>query len=147
MENDFDIEKQLAEKYEAHKKAVERLGEFRRELASLKDSSANLFEKQLSYISAGALGLSMVVIEKLFKDISITTYKPIIISSWICFGLTLFINLISHLYAGYLHNKSIKDIDDDNYTPQTVIKRNNQIEIVNCVSVIFLLAGICTFIL
>jgi hypothetical protein len=147
MEEEIDIQKKVAAKEEAYNKAVDALYEYRKELAGLKESSSNFFEKQLSYISAGSLGLSMVVVDKLFKNIALTEYKWLIIISWIGFGLTLFINLISHLYAGHLHNKSIKDIDDNNYDQSIVENRNSNIDFVNCISVVILFVGICCFIL
>jgi len=119
---------------------------YREELVSLKHTSNDLFEKQLSYISAGALGLSMIVVDKVFKDISNTTWKETLIISWICFGATLIINLVSHLYAGNMHNRNIADIDNDKYDQQLATRRNFQINVVNYISVIMLFIGICCFI-
>ena len=147
MEDNIDIQKRIDDKEENYNKAVTALSEYRKELAALKESSGNFFEKQLSYISAGALGLSMIVVDKLFKNILDTVWKPLIIVSWICFGLTLFINLISHLYAGSLHNKSISDIDNEKYDQKTVKTRNFHIDLVNYISVAILFIGICCFVI
>ncbi|MBL7719887.1 MAG: hypothetical protein JNL72_13700 [Flavipsychrobacter sp.] len=146
METDLDIKKRVDDQNEQENKLRISISEYRNELARVRTSSGELFEKQLSYISAGALGFSMLMVDKIAKDISLILYKPIIIISWIFFGLTLIINLLSHLYASHLHNKGIKDIDDDNYDSDKINFRNRKIELVNYVSVGTLLLGICFFV-
>lgn len=153
-ENVEDLQKIFAEsakREDSYRKALEEhtesIEKYKSQLADLKLSSGDLFEKQLSYIGAGALGFSMLVIEKLFKYIQPTDYKELLITSWVCFGSTLLLNLISHLHAGYLHNKSISEIDNKNYDPNTINNRNKNINYVNYTSVAILLIGISCFII
>ena len=59
------------------------------------DASQELFEKQLSFVSAGALGVSMFLIEKVVKNLSNAHHKWMIIICWALLGFTLILNLIS----------------------------------------------------
>lgn len=118
----------------------------KKELETIFGKSNELFEKQLSYISAGALGLTFVLIEKVVKDIGVTTHRWMLILSWICLTLTLFINLVSHLFTAYLHSKSISEIQTGNFNNTTGDKRNDSIDKVNILSVVLLFIGIVLFI-
>lgn len=122
------------------------INDFRKELVGLKYDSGNFFEKQLSYISAGALALSMVVVETVFKDISTTRWIGYLILSWACFGGTLVINLLSHLLAGTMHNKTISDIDLDKYSSERTKRRNFAINSVNYICVGLIMIGIFCFV-
>lgn len=125
----------------------EQIAEYLTELKSLLQKSIDSFEKQLNYISAGSIGLSMLIVEKLFKDISSTNCKFLIISAWSFFGLTLMSNLLSHLYTFYVHSKTIVDIQEDKYDDKFAKNRNEKIKLWNWISVCFLLLGIVSFII
>ncbi len=124
----------------------EQLLNYKNELLKIHEKSYEHFEKQLSYISAGALGLSFILIEKVFKDISATQVKGLLIASWVLLGSTLFINLLSHLFTSKKHYKTIDEINNGSYNPSLAVKRNKQISWVNTASVTSLFAGILLFI-
>ena len=120
----------------------EEIKNYSKELRTLIDKSQESFEKQLNYISAGALGLSMVIIEKIVKDLSQTCNNWILIMSWSFLGLTLFSNLVSHIYTSRIHAKTINEIEADKYDYQKATRRNKRITNWNLTSVLFLLLGI-----
>lgn len=116
--------------------------EYSKELRNLIDKSNESFEKQLNYISAGALGLSMIVVEKIVKDLSKTTLNSILIASWCFLGLTLISNLLSHIYTSRVHGKTISEISGGSYNYEKAVKRNGSINLWNIFSITLLLLGI-----
>src|SRR4030095_14368739 len=122
----------------------ETLREFGNELKIAIQKSHDAFEKQLNYISAGALGLSILFIEKVVKDISLTQCNWILKLSWALFAATLISNLLSHIFTSTKHNKTLADIYSDKYDPTVAVKRNRDIKVWNICSVILLFAGIIT---
>ena len=72
------------------KKKEEQLTKANEDLLQAVNSSNELFEKQLSYISGGALALSFIVIEKVLKDFSKTTWKGLLVAGWSCLLLLWF---------------------------------------------------------
>lgn len=123
--------------------------DYRVHLSEVYNDSSDLFEKQLSYISAGALGLSFILVEKVV-DISKSHNKALLISGWILLAVTLLLNLISHLYANYLHSKNLSYLNDclssnealKKYDNNVIDNRRKKIESINIVSVATLIAGI-----
>jgi len=120
---------------------------YRNELLKIYEKSTDLFEKQLSYISGGALGLTYILIEKIFPDISKTHFKGVLILSWILLGLTLFINLISHIYAMKAHSATIDEINRNSYDYSKASIRNKKLFMYNYASIALLFGGILLFIL
>lgn len=116
--------------------------EYGKELRSLIDKSNESFEKQLNYISAGSLGLSMVIVEKVVKDLSTTKCNSVLILSWIFLGLTLISNLISHVYTSRVHGKTYSEISENKYNYLLAVKRNKFIGNWNFISIILLLLGL-----
>ncbi len=116
--------------------------EYSKELKLLIDKSNDSFEKQLNYISAGALGLSMVIVEKVVKDLSKTQDNWILILSWALLGLTLISNMASHVYSSNIHSKTYKEIQEEKYDYHSAGKRNKRIGHWNLVSISFLLMGL-----
>lgn len=116
------------------------------ELRSIVVKSNDLFEKQLNYISAGALGLSMLLIEKIIPNISESKYKLLLYLSWILLTGTLVSNLISHIYTSSRHSKTISEIEEGNYNNTAANIRNKRIGNWNLFSVILLLLGLLTLI-
>ena len=116
--------------------------EYEKELRTLIDKSNEYFEKQLSYISAGALGLSMIIVEKLVKDLGGAKCKWILFLSWSLLALSLISNLVSHVFTSSKHNKTLKEIVNDEYDYTKAKKRNGEIIVWNIFSIIFLLSGI-----
>ena len=108
----------------------------------IKEKSEDDFEKYITYISAGGLGLSLTFIEKVVpfeKSISLWT----LVLAWAFLALTLLVNLLSHFYSKKLIDKSIDDIDND--VPNLIKKidsRNKKIDGVNIGTIISLIIGI-----
>lgn len=123
------------------------LKEFRKNNEDNLDKGQEHFEKQLSFISAGALGISMFLIEKIVKDWSQSQYKWILIASWISLGLTLIINLISHFFSVKFNYSNIEEIDTKNYDQLKSIRRNQIVKGINVFTLITLIIGIVFLIL
>ncbi len=112
------------------------------ELRTLVTKSNESFEKQLNYISSGALGISMIVVEKVIKGFEHANNKWVVIISWILLGLTLTSNLLSHTFASKLHNKTLAEIQKDDYDYSSALRRNKEINNWNTISILFLLLGL-----
>lgn len=74
------------------------------------NESQSDFEKNLVYLSAGALTLSMGFIEKIIP-ISESTAKPIIVTSWILLATALLLNLATHLISVRNSTKAREEMD------------------------------------
>jgi quinol-cytochrome oxidoreductase complex cytochrome b subunit len=129
------------------KEDKEKLKDYKAELIKVLEKSQEGFEKQLSYISAGALGLSMIFIEKVVKNINHANFKWLLAGSWFLLGLTLTANLISHLISARNMYKTLEDIENDKYEPEKVRRRTNNINKLNYATVVSLLFGILFLIL
>jgi hypothetical protein len=129
------------------KKPFDPLEDYKKELIELLHKSQESFEKQLSYISAGTLVISMGFIKDVVGNIDFTKYKWLLTIGWILLGATLLINLISHIRAADKHNTTIKEIDEKNYNRETVRKRYTEISNYNWTTVATLLCGILLIII
>ena len=102
------------------------------------------FEKKITYIGAGALILSLTLLEKLFKlETSSGTF--FLILSWSLLIFSLLINLISHLVAKLNLRAAENEIDlsiDSKTRINNYKKRLNQMEWFNWTSAITLVLGI-----
>jgi len=124
-----------------------RVYDYKAELLKVYEKSNDLFEKQLSYISAGALGITFVLIEKVIKDFASAKLIGFIIACWILLASSLCVNLASHLYTSRCHYKTIQDINAGLWDNKVADRRNNRINRVNLVSVASLFLGIFCFII
>ncbi|MBK0378063.1 hypothetical protein [Mucilaginibacter segetis] len=113
-----------------------RLKEYKLELKIIYEKSQDAFEKQLSYLSAGALGFSMLFIEKAVGEVSEARLSWTLLFSWILFTITLTANLISHWLAARNMSKSIKEIDDNNYNSDRVNKRISKLNVINVATIL-----------
>jgi hypothetical protein len=125
----------------------EYLLKYKEELITLLHKSQDTFEKQLSYISAGSLALSIGFIKDVVKDIKTADYKWLLNFGWAFLGLTLLVNCISHIRAADLHNRTIRDINNGNYDDKLVTNRFKEIGYVNWSTVITLIVGIASIII
>jgi hypothetical protein len=116
--------------------------EFKKSSEETLQKSQEDFEKQLSFISAGTLGISMFLIEKVIKDLQTANNKWLIIGSWSLLGFTLVGNLVSHFLAVRFNYRNIKEIDTDKYSQDKSICRNNIIQACNIITLVTLLIGI-----
>jgi hypothetical protein len=108
----------------------------------IKEKSEDDFEKLLTYISAGALGLSITFIEKLVPLDSAANLTYLIIG-WILLALTLVVNLFSHSFSSSMNEKSLEDYDNEVEGLHDIItKRNKRIDIINWTSLGLLAFGL-----
>lgn len=121
--------------------------DFRKNNEENLQKSQDDFEKQLSFISAGALGVSMFLIEKIIKDLTLSHFKWMIITSWSFLGFTLIINLVSHFMVIKFNYKNIEEIDTNKYDQQKAVKRNGIIKRINLFTLTTLILGIIFLIL
>lgn len=131
----------------------EGLKEHNKNLIEIINKSNEHFEKQLSFISGGALALSFIVIEKVLKDFFDTDCKWLLVAGWILLMLTLLLNLFSHKKAIEYHGKSYENINDHladtkvKYDYEGIVRRNNKIDRMNSLSLILLSLGLFSLIL
>jgi hypothetical protein len=121
-----------------------KLEAYRLELLKLLDKSNESFEKQLTFISSGALGISMAFIKEIVGDLSKARMEGLLIGSWLLLALTLLVNLLSHTIAHNLHSLTAGDINlnGDNYNYKKAIARNKTINYINYGSIVSLIAGL-----
>lgn len=74
------------------------------------NESQSDFEKNLVYLSAGALTLSIGFIEKIVS-LEKASYNWLLITSWILLALTLLLNLASHLISVGNSTKAREEMD------------------------------------
>jgi hypothetical protein len=115
---------------------------YKDELVTLLHKSQDTFEKQLSYISAGSLALSIGYIKDVVKNLESASCRWMLAFGWILLAFTILVNCISHIRAADLHNKTIGEINSGEYDQLRVIKRFGLISKVNWLSVGTLVGGI-----
>jgi hypothetical protein len=119
----------------------------RENLLKIKEKSDDDFEKNITYISAGALGLSMTFIEKIVDTYN-ATFLFFLFAAWGLLTFTLLVNLLSHYLSSYYHDKSTEELDNNNPTLSDKIdSRNKQLRRINITTVISLILGIICLIL
>ena len=118
------------------------LKDYKKELIKVHEKSQESFEKQLSYISAGGLSLSMIFIDKVVKNIDQSNYKWLLALSWILLGITLVVNLISHSISAKNTYKTLEEIENDKFNYEEVIKRHKSGSRINDFCTYSLLIGI-----
>lgn len=107
------------------------------------------FEKKLTYISAGALALSLTFLDKIV-DITKAEFLWIIILGWIFLIITLCVNLSSQLYSKRCCWNVMDDIEkglDQNKIKINVDRRNKKIEKINIITLLSLCLGIVMIII
>lgn len=119
--------------------------DIRNKFDETRNKSEDDFEKSLTYISGGALGLSLTFMEKIIS-LESSLHIWTLIFGWIFLGLTLMLNLVSHLITSYYSRISQDEYDSENKDEELIIKkikkRNRNITIINWTTVSFLMIGI-----
>lgn len=140
LDGDVSIEEQR-KKYEEGKAQVKIFGN---ELKELFYKSQDSFEKQLSYISAGALALSVGFIKDIVHPIKESNYKWLLISGWALLIFTLLLNLVSHMLAGKYAKMGAKETEDieNTYNPEKINNRAKRMDRINWTTVGLLAGGI-----
>jgi hypothetical protein len=121
---------------------VNRLNSFREELITIFHKSQDSFEKQLSFVSAGALALSVAFIKDIVQPFKDSAYKGLLGWGWGLLVLTLLLNCISHQSAARNANKTIKEINEGKYDPEKPTKRNRGVVRLNLLTIITMIIGI-----
>lgn len=106
------------------------------------DKSQDDFERQLSYISAGALGLTITFFDKIVPVKTEAIAIWLIITAWVSLALTLLINLFSHQLASVFLYNTIKEINEDKEDLQKRYTRDKIIQRINWLTLFLLFIGI-----
>jgi len=123
--------------------------EYQKELNLLFQKSQDAFEKQLSFISAGALGISFTFLKGIIGTEE-PKFKWMLAIAWAMLVLTLILNCLSHNFAARQHNAGIGEIRKtlyggiNAYDHVLIEKRNRCISIINYCNIILLLIGIAS---
>ncbi len=123
--------------------------EFRKSVFENKIKSEDDYEKYITLISSGALGLSITFIEKIVP-LKNATEKWILIAGWILLTITLFVSLLSHFYSRRYSEITIEDIDNDlNYDTiaDNINRRNKYLEWFNFSTISTLFLGIISIVI
>lgn len=123
------------------------LKKYRNELVGLVTRSNEIFEKQLAYISAGAIGVSMAFVKDVTGDLEDSRFKLLLVVGWLLLVITLLVNLASHIWAKNKHNKTIAEIDGGNYSRANALKRLEQIDQINSLTIATLILGIISIVM
>lgn len=118
--------------------------EFRKSVFENKIKSEDDYEKYITLISSGALGLTITFIEKIVP-LNNATQKWILIVGWILLTVTLFVSLLSHFYSRRYSEITIEDIDnnlDYDTIGDNISRRNKYLEWFNFSTISTLFLGI-----
>lgn len=122
--------------------------EYRQALYIQKSKSDDLFEKAITFITSGALGLTLTFHNKIVP-VEDAICVIIIALGWALLVATLFINLVSHYKSSKSTDDSIDEIDKImeykitySVFQQNLSKRNKNIDNLNKASITVLGAGL-----
>lgn len=151
-ENGEDLEKRKADYEKAqheYERGIEKINAFGKELKDLFQKSQDNFEKQLTYISAGALGLSVGFIKDIVTPIKNSGYKWMLLTGWALLIFTLLLNLFSNLLAGDYAKIGAKETEDieKTYDPAKIDRRSKRVETINWITLATLAFGIVLIVL
>jgi hypothetical protein len=148
-DTDEQAQKRYEEALKKYEQQCEEIKAFRVELKELFQKSQDNFEKQLSYISAGALALSVGFIKEIVHPIKYSSYKWMLLSGWGLLIFTLLLNLVSHIIAGRNARKGAKETEDidKTYNPDKIDKRARYMDIINWTTIGTLAGGIVLIVL
>jgi len=99
------------------------------DLLRIKEKSEDDYEKNIIYIAAGTLVLSLTFLEKIV-NLNESSAVWFLIWSWILLSITLLGNLVSHQLAAYYHEKYrllYAECLDDMSLPNLKLKKYNNI--------------------
>lgn len=84
--------------------------EYRSSIYDQQTKSHDLFEKSMTFITSGALALTLTFHDKIVP-VGNAKAIPLIATGWILLAITLFVNLVSHYLSSKSLNKSADEID------------------------------------
>jgi hypothetical protein len=115
-----------------------------------KNKSDDDYEKNVTYISAGTLVLSLTFLEKVVK-LNDSHALWFLISSWGFMALTLGINLVSHQLSSLFAEKNIQSLTEVDADPvgvvDTIQGRNKKLRILNWITTGTLFIGMACLII
>lgn len=123
---------------------IEKWTAYRLSILEEKRKSDDDFEKYITFIAAGALGLTLTFIDKI-SPLKESIWIWSIIFGWFCLAITLFLNLFSHYKSSTNNEKTIQDIDNElEYETliNNITERNTVVSYLNLSSIILLGLGI-----
>ncbi len=126
------------------KKEIEQWKEYRLSLLEEKGKSDDDFEKYITFIASGGLGLTLTFIDNI-SPLKESICVWVIVLGWFSLAATLFVNLLSHYISSANNTKTIQDIDDDlSYENilSNIDRRNKLVSRLNLSSIIALGLGI-----
>lgn len=126
------------------KKEIEVWKEYRLSVLEQKSKSDDDFEKYITFIASGSLGLTITFIDKI-SPLNESIFIWVIAIGWVFLAFTLFVNLLSHFLSSKYNEKTVQDIDDEIDYEVLISKidsRNKIISRLNLSSIILLGLGI-----
>lgn len=131
------------------KKEIEEWKEYRLSVLEQKSKSDDDFEKYITFIASGALGLTITFIDKI-SPLKESIVVWVIALGWVLLAFTLFINLLSHFLSSKYNEQTVQDIDDEIEYEVLINKidvRNKTISGLNLSSIILLGLGIISILI
>ncbi|QYH39447.1 hypothetical protein GYM62_11880 [Algoriphagus sp. NBT04N3] len=128
------------------KKAIQEWREYRLSILEQKAKSDDDFEKYITFISSGALIITLTFVEKI-SPLDQSTNKWILIAGWGFLASTLLINLLSHYLSSRFNEMTIQNLDEGMVYEKLTCKikeRNKVISVLNIISIISLGIGIAS---
>ena len=127
--------------------------EYRQSLYVQKAKSDDLFEKAITFISSGALGLTLTFHDKIVP-VENAIWIVLIAVGWFLLVATLFLNLVSHYKSSKSTDYTIDEIDSiidyqlsyEDFRKK-LTKRNKQIDRLNLASIVLLGVGLLVIIM
>jgi hypothetical protein len=110
-------------------------------LIEMRNESERHFDKQIVYLSAGALVFSVGFVKDIIGENTVPVDNWLLITSWICFASSLIINLFS-----YLTSRESADNEIQGKAKSSEIY-NNITKCLNWLSIMGLMVGLALFII
>jgi hypothetical protein len=105
------------------------------------------FDKNILYISTGALGLSITIIDSIIK-LETAICKSILLCSWYLLAFTILLSLYSHMLSYQLTNKLIEVVGNEEIDEEKLRNKSNiKISRINKLMLATLVFGIICFII
>lgn len=130
------------------KEQIEEWKEYRKSILEAKSKSDDDFEKYITLISSGGLGLTIAYINDIIP-IKESVGSWVLFIGWIMLCATLFINLLSHYKSSINNEKTIAEIEELGYEElsKNIDSRNKTIRCLNLISIITVGIGLLLIII
>lgn len=123
--------------------------EYRQSILDQKAKSDDDFEKYITFISSGALIITLTFIDKI-SPLETSVLKWILITGWFFLASTLLINLVSHYLSSRFNEKTVQNLDEQLPFENllcNIKRRNHIISTLNIISIISLGIGIISILI